>query len=172
MLKMIGAVMIIITGALFGFYQASQYVNRPKQIRQLIQAIQRLETEINYGFTPLSEALERISRSIPEPVSTIYRQTAEEIRKNNGQTTMNSWSQVIREVWINTSMKSAEMDIMLQLGTTLGISDRRDQIKHIHLAASQLQGEEHSAKEEQTRYEKMWKSLGVLGGALIVVLMY
>jgi stage III sporulation protein AB len=172
MVKIIGALMILITGTLFGFYQASQYVNRPKQIRQLIQAIQRLETEINYGFTPLPEALERISKSIPEPVSSIYRHASEEIRINNGKTTMDAWESVVKDSWKNTSMKVEEMDIMLQLGTTLGISDRRDQIKHIHLAANQLLGEEASAKEDQNRYEKMWKSLGLLGGALVVILMY
>lgn len=172
MLNMVGALIVLISGALIGFYQAAQYANRPKQIRQLIQALQRLETEINYGFTPLPEALKRISHSIPEPVSTIYAQAAEQLTINNGRSTKESWQQVIADNWKRSAMKASEMDIMLQVGSTLGISDRQDQIKHIHLAIYQLQGEEDTAKEEQRRYEKMWKSLGVLGGALVVILMY
>jgi stage III sporulation protein AB len=172
MLNMIGAVIVLLAGALLGFYQAAQYANRPKQIRQLIQAMQRLETEINYGFTPLPDALERISRSISEPAASMFRISAEQLILNNGISTTDSWGHVITNHWKRTSMRQTEMDIMLQLGTTLGISDRHDQIKHIHLAANQLQGEEETAKEDQQRYEKMWKSLGVLGGALIVILMY
>ncbi len=172
MLNMIGAVIVLITGALIGWYQASQYANRPKQIRQFIQAIQRLETEINYGFTPLPEALERISKSIHEPTSSIFHLAAEQLSFNNGKSTKDLWTLVISDHWRNTSMKLPEKEIVLQLGATLGISDRSDQMKHIHLTINQLQAEENMAKDEQNRYEKMWKSLGILGGALVVILMY
>lgn len=172
MLNILGAVLILITGAMFGFYQAAQYANRPKQIRQLIQALQRLETEINYGLTPLPEALEHISKIISAPISNMFLQASRKLSTNDGNTTTDSWREVIKEGWNDTSMKAAEMDIILQLGNTLGISDRNDQIKHIHLTANQLQGEEEIAKEEQKRYEKMWKSLGILVGALVVILMY
>ena len=69
-------------------------------------------------------------------------------------------------------MKQAEQEVVLQLGSVLGVTDRSDQIKHLRLAISQLQAEETESREDQRRYEKMWKSLGVLIGALIVILMY
>jgi stage III sporulation protein AB len=69
-------------------------------------------------------------------------------------------------------MKLPEQEVMLQLGHVLGLSDRSDQVKHLRLAVSQLQAEEVDAREEQRKYEKMWKSLGVLIGGLIVILMY
>jgi stage III sporulation protein AB len=69
-------------------------------------------------------------------------------------------------------MKTSEKEAFLQLGLTLGITDRDDQIKHLRLTASQLQTEELTAWEEQKRYEKMWKSLGLLSATLVVILMY
>lgn len=35
-----------------------------------------------------------------------------------------------------------------------------------------LKAEEQHARDDQARYEKMCKSLGILGGALLVILMY
>ncbi len=61
---------------------------------------------------------------------------------------------------------------MQQLGAKLGLTDRDDQVKHLRLAVNQLRGEEELAKDEQQRYERMWKSLGLLMGALVVILMY
>nr|WP_313782935.1 hypothetical protein [Paenibacillus larvae] len=52
MVKMLGAVLVLGAGTLYGFVQAMHYARRPKQIRQLHQALQRLETEIVYGYTP------------------------------------------------------------------------------------------------------------------------
>lgn len=172
MLNIIGAVIILVAGTLIGFYRAAQYADRPKQIRQLIQSIQRLETEINYGFTPLPKALKRISRSTQGPVSNLFEQAATRLSQNDGLTTKESWQQIMDEEWSSTAMNVTEKEIMLQLGSTLGISDRNDQLKHLRLASNQLQSEEFTAKEEQIRYEKMCKSLGVLSGALIVIIMY
>ena len=58
-------------------------------------------------------------------------------------------------------MKKNEQAVLIRLGSTLGISDKEDQMKHMHLALLQLKAEEDAARDDQGRYEKMWKSLGV-----------
>lgn len=172
MVKLIGAFIIFISGVLIGFQRAAQYGDRPKHIRQWIQALHRLETEINYGFTPLAEALRRTSEAIADPTSTLLAHAADKLQCNDGKSTAICWREAVEEGWDHTAMKAAEREMILQLGTTLGISDRSDQMKHIQLAIHQLQTEEMLAKEEQQRYEKMWRTLGALGGALVVILMY
>ena len=51
------------------------------------------------------------------------------------------------------------------------MQDRDQQQKQIKLTMVHLDREEAEAKENQLRYEKMLKSLGFLGGLLIVILM-
>lgn len=172
MLKLLGAMLILLAGGLIGFHKAAQYANRPRQIRQLIHALQHLETEIIYGFTPLSTALEIISKQLKGPLSAMFQQVAYDLKSLQGHTTVDSWQKAIQDCWRKTAMGSNEQDIALRLGFTLGITDREDQVKHLRLAVSQLQGEEVSSIEEQRRYEKMWKSLGVLAALLIVIVMY
>jgi stage III sporulation protein AB len=171
MVKLLGAILILFAGTMFGFYQALQLSRRPRQIRQLIQALQRLETEISYGLTPLPAALLTISRQISQPLSQIFHIAAEQL-KAFGLSTEESWRYAIEAGWQDTAMKTAEQEVFQQLGLTLGLTDREDQIKHLRLTVSQLQAEEITAWEEQKRYEKMWKSLGLLSAALVVILMY
>lgn len=172
MIKFIGAVLILAAAAMFGFVQALHYARRPKQIRQMIGALQRMETEIVYALTPLPEAMLTLSKQMPDPLSSLFQISAERLRDTFGTTTREIWQQTVREVWKRSSMKQPEQEIVLQLGNVLGITDRSDQIKHLRLAVSQLQTEEQESRDEQKRYETMWKSLGVLIGALIVILMY
>lgn len=172
MVKLIGACMIIIAGTLIGFYQALQLARRPRQIRQLIQALQRLETEISYGFTPLPHALLTISRQISQPLAQLFHSVGAQLAHSSEKSTEESWRYAIESFWQRTAMMKPEQDIFMQLGLTLGITDREDQIKHLRLTASQLQTEELTAWEEQKRYEKMWKSLGLLGATLVVILVY
>lgn len=172
MLKLLGAVLILFAATMLGFAKASLYARRPRQIRQLIQALQRLETEMVFGFTPLPEALCRIAAQLDPPLGTMFRQAAEPLMYASGKTAGESWREAVDSCWKETAMSSNEREIFSQIGFTLGVSDREDQMKHLRLAVHMLQAEEQTAWDEQKRYEKMWKSLGVLAGAFVVILMY
>lgn len=171
MIKLIGAVLILFAGTMIGFQQASRLVERPRQLRQLAHALQRLETEISYGQTPLPEALVRTADAAPEPLSTLFRKAANGIWETEGLSFRESWEQAVKSHWGATSMRSNEQSVLIRLGSTLGISDKEDQIKHLRLALIQLKTEEDAARDDQGRYEKMWKSLGILIAVLIVILM-
>jgi stage III sporulation protein AB len=172
MMKLIGAVLVLFAATILGFYKASLYAQRSKQIRHLIQALQRLETEIVFGLTPLEEAFLRLGNQLPKPIADFFSHAGLTLRQASGQPASEIWRQTVEQHWKWTAMKNGEKDILLGLASTLGRTDRDDQVKHLRLAVSQLQAEEFQAQDEQRRYESMWKSLGVLMGALVVILMY
>jgi stage III sporulation protein AB len=172
MLKLIGAVLILFSGTMLGLWQAEQLSGRPRQIRQLVQVLQKLETEIVYGQTPLSEAIVHAAKGTAAPLSEMLATVAHELRTNAGTSTYDIWQETTNRYWPFTHMKAAEKEIWLQFGQRVGASDREDQIKHIRLAMHQLKQEEDEARDEATRFSKLWKSLGLLAAALIVILMY
>ncbi|MFD0586794.1 stage III sporulation protein SpoIIIAB [Paenibacillus sp. GCM10027627] len=171
MMKLVGALLILLAGTLIGFQQAARFADRPKQLRQLAHALQRLETEIGFGHTPLPEALERTAESTEAPLDSLFRDAAAGLWSGEALSFQQSWELAARSRWPETSMKNSELGIMLRLGSSLGISDKEDQMKHIRLTLLQLKSEEDAAREDQRRYEKMWKSLGALLAVLIIILM-
>ncbi|SDD43870.1 stage III sporulation protein AB [Paenibacillus sp. UNCCL117] len=172
MIKLLGAGMILLAGTLLGMYQASQLAKRPRQIGDVIRLLQRLETEIVYGFTPLPAALRTTGQSSSTEAGALFVRTGEQLASSGGRPVQLIWQETVTSLWKDLSMKQGEKEVLLQFGATLGLTDRDDQVKHVRLAINQLQSEEEGARDEQRRYERMWKSLGLLVGALIVVLMY
>ncbi|MEI7024673.1 stage III sporulation protein SpoIIIAB [Paenibacillus sp. y28] len=172
MVKLLGAAIILMAATLIGFAKAAQYSARPRQLREWISILQRLETEIVYAVTPLPEALSTIAGHTPEPLGLLLKQLADRLERPQGDAAALVWRDVLRRAWPGTALKQGELDILLRLGSTLGLTDREDQVKHVRLAIGRLQAEEAAAREEERRYERMWKSLGALIGALVVVLMY
>lgn len=172
MLKLIGAVLIVLAGTLAGFKRAAQYADRPRHIRGLIAALQRLETEIQYGFTPLPEALRRIGTQSKEPLRGFFIMAAEEMSPPHNCSAEEGIRRAMDAHWRNASLKGTEQEIFRQLSCTLGTSDRTNQSTHIALALQQLKQEESAAREDQGKYEKVSKSLGLLLGALIVILIF
>ena len=172
MIKLVGAILIIGASALYGFYRASMFAERPRQIRAIIHVLNRLSTEIGYGSTLLPNALGKLSSQTKKPLDQLFSSIAGKLQPGMSITVKEAWQASIEEHWSRTAMKLPEKEALLELGQSLGVSDREDQMKHLQLAVKQLQHEEAEASDEQWKYEKLCRSLGVLGGALIVILIY
>lgn len=171
MLKLLGAVLVVSATTSFGFYLARSLHGRPRQIRELQNALQLLETEIVYGATPLSQALQKTGDMTPQPLSTLFRRAAMYLEEYGGLSTYECWKRALEETWSSTFLQGGEKEILLQIGQALGRSDRTDQQKHLRLAIQHLLSEGERAKEEEERYKRMCKSLGFLGGLLLALLM-
>ncbi|GIN60578.1 stage III sporulation protein SpoAB [Robertmurraya siralis] len=170
MMKMIGAIVIILATTWTGF-EASRHLNeRPRQLRLLKSALQSLEAEIMYGHTPLHEASRRIAAQMSKPLSWFFDAFAKKLT-NTETTVREAWEESLKEVWKLTALKQGEFEIMKQFGETLGRHDRVSQQKQIQLTLTHLEREEQDAYDRQAKYEKMVKSLGFLSGLLLVILL-
>ncbi len=170
MIKIIGAIFILLSTSWAGFEVSKYLTERPRQLRLLKVALQSLEAEITYSHTPLHEAARKISKQLQKPVSWFFegfskKLTAQEISVKK------AWEYSLDEVWKLTAFKTGEYEIMKQFGENLGKHDLVTQQKHIHLALKHLEREETEAVERQRKYEKMTKSLGFLSGLLLIILL-
>ncbi|RFA37142.1 stage III sporulation protein SpoAB [Virgibacillus dokdonensis] len=166
----VGAMLFIATTTWIGFEWSNRLANRPKHIRQVKNALQILEAEMMYSHLPLQDAFYTIQKQTPFPIHAFF----DRLYKN-----MNYESKDFQVVWENSletfmdisCLGKNEKEILLQFGQTLGKHDFLQQQKHIQLAASHLERELEAANEQYQRYGKMTKSLGVLCGVFIVLLL-
>ncbi len=172
MIKIFGACLVLIATSWMGFEIARSYRERPKEIRQLRSALSILETEIGYGVRPLTVACQEVSLRTRGAISKLFASCAENLKQMDGASTYECFQKAIDQEWKHTAMKNPEKRILLNFSNTLGISDREDQLHHLAMAKTNLEVEEKKAQDEQMQYEKMCKTIGVLSGALIVLLIY
>jgi stage III sporulation protein AB len=170
MMKIIGAIFIIIATTWTGFEASRHLSERPRQLRLLKSALQSLEAEIMYGHTPLHEAARRLSTQLARPISWFFELFAKKLTETD-TTVKEAWEESLQEIWKLTAFKQSEYEIMKQFGETLGRHDRLSQQKHIMLTLSHLEREELEARDKQAKYEKMVKSLGFLSGLLLIILL-
>lgn len=172
MIKLIGACFVLMTTTWLGFEKAKRYADRPRQIRQLRSALSLLKTEIGYGTRPLVQACGQMAKRMQRPISCLFQTYQYNLENLDGSSTYECFINAIEKEWGKTVLCDSEKGIMLDLGKTLGISDREDQLQHLALADANLEIEETKAREEQAQFEKMYKTMGVLCGALIIILFY
>lgn len=171
-MKLVGALLILLASSLIGFGFAAHYRERPRQLSQLRTALQSLEAEITYGLTPVHDAALHLAAQLPHPVKQFFETLAERIEEGQGQPLSVIWEETLEAFWPRTALRTNEKEVWRQFGLTLGQSDRANQQKYIQLALSHLEREEKEARTAQQQYEKMVKSLGFLGGILIILLLF
>ncbi|MGR3764983.1 MULTISPECIES: stage III sporulation protein SpoIIIAB [Bacillaceae] len=170
MIKILGAIFILLSTSWAGFEVSKYLTERPRQLRLLKVALQSLEAEITYSHTPLHEATRKISKQLQKPVSWFFENFSKKLTEQE-ISVKKAWEDSLDEVWKLTAFKSGEYEILKQFGENLGKHDLVTQQKHIHLALKHLEREETEAVERQRKYEKMTKSLGFLSGLLLIILL-
>jgi len=169
-MKVLGAVLFVSMTSWIGFDMSFQLSKRTKQIRQLIQSLHILEAEMSYSQSTLQQIFEVISGKIPYPIGYFYELLEEELQEVVPDF-LDIWKQQLQHLKSISALKQNELDILEQFGRTLGQYTFIEQQKHIVLATQQLQSELEEAYEQQLKYGKVMKTLGVLIGILIVLLL-
>ncbi|WP_077326913.1 stage III sporulation protein SpoIIIAB [Virgibacillus siamensis] len=169
-MKWIGALIFIAATTWAGFQISKRLNERPKQIRQMKSALQILEAEILYSQLSLKDAFQTIARQVPGPVGNFFDQSGASLEGKNPDL-HSDWNYCLNELLYVSSLGGNEGEILKQFGQTLGQHDFDQQQKYIQLTIKHLDRELEEARENQHRYSKMAKSLGLLCGLFIVILL-
>ncbi len=81
------------------------------------------------------------------------------------------WNKRAEELAELASYRKNEVEILKQFGSSLGQHDFIQQQKQIRLALTHLERELEDARDEHHKYSKLARSLGVLLGVFIVLLL-
>ncbi len=154
-----------------GFSFGSQYNSRYWQLRKLRSSLKLLETEINYSLNPLPQALIKVGTRVSQPVNVLYQYSAQLMEKDMGAPIDEIWEKALIKLAEVSSLKKTELDILLDFGQGLGVSDKEEQLKNLQLAQEQLRIVEANADALRQKNERMYKTLGVLAGLALALIL-
>jgi len=169
-MKWIGVLLILSTTTWIGFEWSNRLVKRPKHIRQLKSALQILEAEMTFSQLPIKDAFFRIGSQIPNPTKSFFLSLGEQMEEEE-KDFYQIWTDSVQKFIQYSCLTESEKEILNQFGRTLGQHDYYQQQKHIQLTLSHLERELEDARDNQFKYSKMAKTLGVLAGLFIVLLL-
>jgi len=171
MMKLIGGMLITVSATVIGFKLAEKYAKRPGELRSLQTALQMLESEVAFSLNPLPDAFENIAGSFHGGIRKIFLNAAGFLKERTGITAQQAWTNAVQISKSDMHLWEEDYKILMEFGHSLGISDREHQIKNIQLTCSKLAMEEKKAEMLRDKNEKMYKSLGMLTGVLIFLIL-
>jgi stage III sporulation protein AB len=162
-----GCLVLIIGCGCLGLLKATQIKKRPKEIREMINALTLLDTEIYWGVTPLPAAFHVLKERTDSPWKEFFAGLEE--RLNGGETAYTAWRRSIAEIREKACLDDEDWKIIEGIGKNLGRSDRNEEHKHLELGKKHLAALYEKASSQADMKAKMWSYLGFLGGAAIAI---
>ena len=175
-LRIIGAFLVMFASTGIGLYFGSNLKDRLEKLQMLKQQFTIIRSDISYASTTLPEAMqnmaEQLSRdSLSYEFAGFYRSLSKQLMERSGISFQEIWENAIEQNLKKTTLTNHDLQLLSSLGGKFGGLDRDLQLKTIDLYLARL--EEERLLEVQKAGEKMrlYRTLGLLAGAFLVVVM-
>lgn len=171
LIKIFGSAIVLVSSTLIGLLMASKYKTRVRQLKEIRNSFQMIETEIFYTATPIIEVVEKISKRSPQPLCEVFDDISKNLKKREGESLGDIWRRAFERKKGYMAFIQEDLEVIYFFGSILGTSDRQSQLKNAKLVQSQLLKLEEYAEREWMKNERLYRNLGILSGLAIIIIL-
>ena len=166
LMKSILLLFVFITAAYIGILLSNKYKNRVIDLKEMQCALNMLETKIKFTYSPLPDIFEEISNHVNANISHIFRMASIKMDNTNAG---EAWEKAIDMSY--TNLNKEDINIIKGLSKLLGKTDVDGQISEIELVKKFLETQIENAETDCKKNEKLYKTLGIVSGMGIVIIL-
>lgn len=170
-LNILGAAIIVAFSGILGSRLANRYSLRVKEIRLFQGAFSELESEIVYFRSFLPDVFEKLAHRSLGGLAHFFYAVGEKLSAKSGYSVAEAWEASLLESKPFLNIEQEEYEIISQFGSHLGIGDNEAHRRCFDMIQEKLKNQERKADEARLRYEKMYRSLGLLGGLALALML-
>ncbi|MCU6760969.1 stage III sporulation protein SpoAB [uncultured Roseburia sp.] len=171
MLKIAGIVLVLAAAWGYGSGLVAQLVRHRDNLFACKEMTELLIGEIRYGKTPLQDAFSLIAARLKEPLSGILKSISKEICQNNYKSLEVVWENKFQAAQKELYFTAEEMEVVKGIGKNLGYLDVQMQVQHLTLYQKQMAGFLEQTEKTEKEKKKLYRSLSMMAGAMVVLLL-
>lgn len=145
---------------------SNKYKNRTEQLCEMKRALNFFEAKIEYTHEPLQDIFIDISNILKQEMANLFKVASVKMREKSAK---EAWEYSI-DISQN-SLNNEDINIIKDFGKTLGQTDLNGQLSKTKLILEFLDKQIEEAKEEERKNKKLYRSLGVLTGIGLVIIL-
>jgi stage III sporulation protein AB len=171
MIKIAGALLVLLAFSGLGNAYASDVRRRLKALYQCRNLAILLQGQIRYAGLDLAESLTEASGHLDGPFRDFCRNLAEKIKTMPGQDIATLWRYHTERDLKESGMKKEDRELFAEIGVMLGYLDGESQYRHLENYRERLDRAIGQAETETASKCRLYRSLGVLGGMFLTILL-
>ncbi len=168
-MKLVGAVLILISGAALGLQVAARRRARAETLRELCASLEQACAELEAANLPLPALLERLAKQSGEASAGFFRHLCAGLAPAGETSFQELWETAVHEEL--KQLRERERQDLLRLGTVLGRYDLDSQLEAIRLCRASLGAEWESIRMNDPAERRLLLGLTAAGAGLLVVIL-
>ncbi len=171
MVKIFGALLVILSCSTIGVYFSSLVRGRVADLRAMKKNITILRGDIKYGNTTLPEAIGAISRRNVDNFKEFFAGVEQDLLSSSGLSFQTIWEEGTKNYMKNSYMNQQDREQLNHLGENLGYLDKEMQLKTIDFYIEQLDHELQDSIATMKEKTRLYNMLGILSGLFLAVVL-
>ena len=162
-IKFLIIIFIIVISSYIGFLKGNVYVEREKEIKNILNSLDYLRNKIEYTNLFLKDIFNCISNDVYKGKDNMFKKSL-----NSNLSLRNSFKEEIKN---NTKINDEDKSILLNFARDWGTIYKKLQICKIDISTNFLNKNLKDAEELKNKNTKMFKVLGVVSGLVISIIL-
>ncbi len=167
MIKYFMLFLVLLACSLIGRNLSKRYVIRLKQLEEMKNALNMLQSKIQFTYEPIPEIFTQIAKNCTKTIGQVFLLAKE---KMETKTANLAWEEAIEES--QTALAQEDKYVLKTLSKLLGQTDVEGQIAQIEITQKFLETQIKEAQEEKQKNEKLYSKLGATIGLAIVIILF
>lgn len=168
LIRLVGALLLLLGGLALGLTAARELSQRVKVLNAWADALLLLEGELAFTLPPMPQLLETLREKALPPAGEALGQVLTGLEKLGEKSFAQIWAQALTA---HSGLEGEDLAPLLRLGEALGRYDREEQGRAIEAARSRLLHREAEGREELSRKGRAYGALGLTLGAFLMILL-
>lgn len=158
-----------------GILYSQRLNSRLKLLEELLAFIRRLEIEMRYAGMPLTQAIHAAGKKARNAAQIFFDTLAHEVDGKSGVQVEDIFHRLLSEKTktddVFSSLNKSDFEILTDFSKNLGATDWENQKKNFEHIENNMQSAITAASENYKKKAKMYRTMGVLGGLFVAILL-
>ncbi len=170
--KIIGSIFIVFSTTMFSLYIEWQDRIYIKDLEEMKKGFNIFSNSMRYTHLPLEEIMIEISQKISGVSSNIFKKTGKYLSERKFESAKEAWECSINEFFLKSKFSKEDIDTFMYFGKTIGYLDFESQSDNGKYIVEYIDLELENLRKKLEKGQKMYRSLGVLFGLVIVIILF
>ena len=170
MLKVMGAMLVLISAYAIGSLLALKVKEQEKWLKDIKTALLLLLGELEYRQLPLPEALECIGQRHGGHLTVFFRMAAEELQKKEVSSLKELWKKLAESVMEGSPLSKQQKEEFAELGMYFMEADKATRRASLEFYLNRLEEDLVKLRDKGANKAYLCRTLGMLGGIFLLIL--
>lgn len=171
MLKVIGALMVIICTSCFGIAFSNDYKCRLNELKDIKRIMIMLKAEIKFARLPLGQSFLSIGKRIDSKFTPFLFSVSNRLSCLEGESFHKIWCEEIDNKMADFKLKSLDIQQLKRLGESFGYLDNEMQLRSIEIYMEEVEHEIAKMTEQMEANIRVFRCLGIMAGLFVVIML-